>query len=288
VSEPWTVRRVVAWTRENFAARGIPSPRLDAELIVAHALAIDRVKLYLDLDRPLLPTELETIRALVARRRQREPITYILGRREFYGRDMIVTPDVLIPRPDTETLVEAALARMPAGAPARVLDLCTGSGCIAVTLLAERPEARATATDLSAAALAVARRNADQYAVSDRMALREGDLFAALSPDDAPYDVLVTNPPYLASSERAGLEADVRDHEPAMALFSPGDDGLDVVRAIARDAAHRVVPGGSILVEIGATQGAAAVAIFERAGFDQVGLVRDLGDRDRVVRAVRR
>lgn len=288
MSDPWTVRKVVTWTRDDFAARGIPSPRLDAELIVAHALGVDRVKLYLDLERPLVPEELDTIRGLVARRRHREPIAYILGRREFYGRDMIVTPDVLIPRPDTETLIEQALALMPEDADARVLDLCTGSGCIVVTLLAERPRARAIATDLSPAALSVARMNAERHAVAERVEWRQGDLYDALESGQEPFDLLVANPPYLAAAERIGLEPDVRDHEPGMALFSPGTDGLDLVRVIARGAASHLRPGGHVLVEIGASQGAAAASIFEGADFRDVTLARDLGDRDRVVRAVRK
>jgi release factor glutamine methyltransferase len=287
VSDAWTVRKVVAWTRDDFAARGIPSPRLDAELIVAHALSIDRVKLYLDLDRPLLPGELDIIRGLVARRRQREPIAYILGRREFYGREMIVTPDVLIPRPDTETLIEQALALLPADEDVRILDLCTGSGCIVVTLLAERARAQAVATDLSTAALEIARKNAAKHSVADRVTWGEGDLYAALETTEA-FDLVVANPPYLASSERAGLEPDVRDHEPGIALFAPGADGLDLVRGIVAGVEARLRSGGSLLVEIGATQGPAAAAIFAEAGLEDVSVVRDLGDRDRVVRGRRR
>ncbi|MFO0681323.1 MAG: peptide chain release factor N(5)-glutamine methyltransferase [Sandaracinus sp.] len=282
MSEVWTIRRIVKWITDDLAPRGIGSPRLDAELIVAEALGVDRVKLYLDLERPLSPTELATIRGLVARRRKREPMAYLRGRREFYGREMIVSPAVLVPRPETETLVELALAAMPADRELRVLDLCTGSGCIGVTLLAERPLARAVLTDLSAEALEIARRNADKHVVAERARFALGDLFAALEAAEPAFDVITANPPYIAESERAALEPDVRDFEPGLALFAP-DQGLAVVRRIARDAARGLVPGGVLFVEIGMTQGAATAEIFRAAGLVDVRVHADLGGRDRVV-----
>lgn len=282
MSEVWTIRRIVKWITDDLAPRGIGSPRLDAELIVAEALGVDRVKLYLDLERPLSPTELATIRGLVARRRKREPMAYLRGRREFYGREMNVSPAVLVPRSETETLVELALAAMPADRELRVLDLCTGSGCIGVTLLAERPLARAVLTDLSAEALEIARRNADKHVVAERARFALGDLFAALEAAEPTFDVITANPPYIAESERAALEPDVRDFEPGLALFAP-DQGLAVVRRIARDAARGLVPGGVLFVEIGMTQGAATAEIFRAAGLVDVRVHADLGGRDRVV-----
>jgi release factor glutamine methyltransferase len=282
MSEVWTLRRIVRWITDDLSARGIASPRLDAELIVAHALGVDRVKIYLDLERPLTPPELAAIRGLVARRRKREPMAYLRGRREFYGRDMIVSPDVLVPRPETETLVERALEWFAKDSTGRVLDLCTGSGCIVATLLAERPTWTGVGTDLSAAALAIARQNLERHGVSERAALHEGDLFAALPADTASFDLLVSNPPYLADAERAGLEPDVRDYEPAMALFAP-EEGLAFVRRIAEGAARVLVPGGRLLVEIGAGQGSAAASLFSRAGLEEVVVRSDLGGRDRVV-----
>lgn len=281
MTDVWTIRRIVKWIADDLTSRDIASPRLDAELIVAHALSFDRVKLYLDLDRPLSAPELADIRALLARRRKREPMAYLRGRREFYGRDMIVSPAVLVPRPDTETLVERALEILPKESAARVLDLCTGSGCIGVTLLAERPAITAVLTDLSRDALAIAKQNVDKYDLGARALLREGDLFAALEPGP-PFDLIVANPPYLATRERAELEPDVREYEPAMALFAP-DEGMAIVARIAEGSRAHLVPGGSLLLEIGASQGDIARAVFETAGLRDVRVHRDLGGRDRVV-----
>jgi release factor glutamine methyltransferase len=286
VSEVWTIRRMIRWITDDLAARGVGSPRLDAELIVALALQLDRVKLYLDLERPLSPPELAAIRALVARRRKREPMAYLRGRREFYGRDMIVSPAVLVPRPETETLVERALALLSPDTAARVLDLCTGSGCIGVTLLAERPKIEATLTDLSPDALTVAGQNAEKHAVAPRAHLRAGDLFGALEAGEPPFDLVVANPPYLAERERSEIEPDVRDFEPRVALFAD-DEGLAVVKRLAREVSSWLVPGGRVLVEIGAGQGAAARGIFESAGLGDVVVHADLGGRDRVVEGVR-
>ncbi len=286
MSETWTIRRMIRWIADDLAPRGIGSPRLDAELIVALALAVDRVRLYLDLDRPLNASELAEIRALVARRRKREPMAYLRGLREFYGRDMIVSPAVLVPRPDTETLVERALAILAKDSAARVLDLCTGSGCIGVTLLVERPGIHATLTDRSRDALAIAEQNAAKHAVTDRAAFCEGDLFDALAPALAPFDMIVANPPYLSDAERADLEPDVRDFEPGMALFA-GADGLSFVRRIATEASVQLAPGGHVLVEIGAGQGELARKAFEAAGWKDVVVHQDLGGRDRVVEGTR-
>ena len=173
---------MLAWITQDFQGLSISTARLDGELIVSHVLGLDRVRLYMELDRPLDPAELGAIKQLVVRRRKREPMAYILGRREFYRRSFEVTPAVLIPRPDTETLIERALALLPEDREVQVLDLCTGSGAIAITLAAERPRARVDATDLSEAALAVARRNAERLGVADRVAFAQGDLFAAVAP----------------------------------------------------------------------------------------------------------
>lgn len=213
-SRTWTIREVLDWAAQDFAGRGIESPRLDAELLVAKALGIDRVGLYLDLNRPLLEGERSAIRPLVTRRREREPVAYILGHRDFYGRRFAVTPDVLIPRPDTETLVEHALECIPQEAPCRVLDVGTGSGAIAVTIAAERPLATVTATDISEAALRVASKNAELHEVAARVRLEKADLLGGADQ----YDVIVSNPPYIASAEIKTLQAEVQEHEPIAAL----------------------------------------------------------------------
>jgi release factor glutamine methyltransferase len=288
VDSPWTVRRILSWTAQDFASRGLPSPRLDAEVLLAHALGADRVRLYLDLDRELGEDELAAMRALVARRRAREPVAYLVGRREFYGRPFSVSPAVLVPRPETETLVERALTLLPPGRPARVLDLCTGSGAIGLTLLAERPELRADLSDVSAAALGVARANALALGVADRARLFEGDLFEALPvpcPAADRYDLVVANPPYVAERDAPSLDPDVVSFEPRVALFA-GEDGLAIIARLVRGAPAWLVPGGTLLVEIGASQGEAARALARSSGgWSHVAVLQDLGRRDRVLEA---
>ena len=278
-SRTWTIREVLDWTAKDFAARGIESARLDAELLVAMALGTDRVGLYLDLNRPLIDQERSAIRPLVARRRDREPVAYILGHRDFYGRRFEVTPDVLIPRPDTETLVEHALPCIPKDAVCRVLDVGTGSGAIAVTLAAERPLAQVTATDISGAALKVASSNAKRLEVADRIRFVETNL---LSGEDQ-YDVIVSNPPYVTRSDMATLQVEVRDHEPATALEA-GEDGLDVVRALLTAAEPVTASGAQMLIEVGAGQAASVVKLAAaHDAWECVAAYLDLNRIERVV-----
>jgi len=278
-SRTWTIREVLEWATEDFAARGIESPRLDAELLVAKALGIDRVGLYLDLNRPLVDRERSAIRPLVARRREREPVAYILGHRDFYGRRFSVTPEVLIPRPDTETLVEHALRCIPEDAACRVLDVGTGSGAIAVTLAAERPLAFVTATDISQAALEVAACNAERLGVEARVRFERADLLNGAEQ----YDVIVSNPPYIAQSEIETLQAEIRDHEPIAALEA-GEDGLDVVRALLPAAEPVTASGAQMLIEIGAGQAVSVVDFAAgRTAWQPVAVYPDLNRVERVV-----
>jgi release factor glutamine methyltransferase len=277
----WTIRSLLAWIAQDFSGLGISSPRLDAELLIGAALGLARVKLYLDLDRPLAPDELAKVRALVVRRRKREPVAYIVGEREFYRRSFEVTPAVLIPRPDTETLIERALELMPEDSPTRVLDLCTGSGAIAVTLAAERPQARVTATDLSAVALDVARRNAMRHGVAERSEFLEGDLFAPLTAA-ARFELIVANPPYIAEAEIDTLQAEIKEFEPRMALAS-GPDGLSHLQRLCARAAAFLPPGGAVLFELGQGQADRVREWLEAAGFVDVAAHKDLGGIERVV-----
>lgn len=281
MAEPWTVRRIVAWIQADLTKRGLENARLDADLIVAHALQQKRIALYLDLDRPLMEAELSGIRKLVERRRAFEPMAYILGEREFFGRPFEVTRDVLIPRPDTETLVEQALVALRAGPEGRVLDLCTGSGAVAVTLAAELAERSVLATDISPPALAVAARNAARNGVTERVELRAGDLFGALEEGER-FAAITINPPYIGAHEMAGLDPDVRDHEPHLALDA-GADALSFYRRIAAEAARFLVPDGSVLVEVGHTQAQEVSALFEAHGLADVRRAKDLAGIERVV-----
>jgi len=278
-SRTWTIRDVLEWATQDFAGRGIVSPRLDAELLVAKALETDRVGLYLDLNRPLVDQERSAIRPLVARRREREPVAYILGHRDFYGRRFKVTPDVLIPRPDTETLVDHALECIPEDAASRVLDVGTGSGAIAVTIAAERPLALVTATDISEAALKVASENAKQLEVANRIRFEHANLLSGVEQ----YDVIVSNPPYIAQSEMAALQAEIREHEPIAALEA-GEDGLDVVRALLSASEPATASGAQMLIEIGATQAVSVVAFAaEHTAWQPVAVYPDLNRIERVV-----
>ncbi len=273
------MRRILAWMQQDFAARGIESARLDAELLLAKALDLPRMNLYLDLDRPLAPEERSAARDLVQRRRTREPVAYILGERAFYKHTFVVSPAVLVPRPDTETLVERALARLEEDAEGPMLDVGTGSGCIGLSLLAERPELVADLVDLSPDALDVARRNAERLAVAERARFLEGDL---LAPAAGPYALITSNPPYLREDELGDVEADVRDHEPHLALVA-GVDGLEAHRRLAAGAGAHLRPGGALLLEVGAGQAQDVKALLASAGFRTLAVHRDLGGVERVV-----
>jgi len=267
--EAWTPLRLIAWTQGFFAKGGVDAPRLTAEILLAHALSCDRVRLYLDFDKPLGAPELAAYRELVRRRVAGEPTAWLTGRREFLGRPFRVDPRVLVPRPETELVVEAALDLLPEGGAA--LDLCTGSGCIAVSLSLSRPGARVVATELSPGALAMARENAS--ALGAAVELLEGDLYAPL-PADLRFDLVVSNPPYVPAGEIDGLSREVR-REPRVALDG-GPDGLDVTRRIVAGAPARLRPGGALVIEMHETHVATLPALCLAAGFAEATVHRDL------------
>jgi release factor glutamine methyltransferase len=261
----------------RLAAAGVEDPRRDARRLLAHAIGIAPDSLAAHLGRSLSDAEHTRFEAAVARRARRQPVSQIVGVRAFRGRDFEVTPDVLDPRADTETLVDLALA-----APfARVLDLGTGSGAILVTLLAERPEASGLGVDLSPDALEVAGRNAARHGVADRARLVHSDWFAGV---EGRFDLIVSNPPYISAAELPGLDPEVRAWEPRLAL-SGGIDGLDAYRVIAAGAAARLLPGGRLLLETGAGQGAGVSALLGEAGLAGIACHDDLAGRHRVVSA---
>jgi release factor glutamine methyltransferase len=279
MSDTWTIRKVLTWTTQHFEKRGVDAPRLTTEVLLAHVLKTTRVRLYVDLDRPMEKTELTTFRALIERRMGGEPTQYLTGVREFYNRPFKVDPRVLIPRPETELLVEAALHRLPRDAPGTALDVCTGSGCLAISLAAERPQATVLATDLSPDACALARENAQALGVADRVTVLQGDLYAPLPPD-ARFDVVVSNPPYIATGEIAGLSPEVR-REPRMALDG-GPDGLVLLRKVIQGARRVLKPGGLLALEMGETQGEAVKALLQAAGYEDARVEKDLERRDRL------
>lgn len=279
MAETWTVVQLLRWTADYFNGKEIESGRLEAELLLAHTLDLDRVGLYLHFDRPLTPAELADFRAKVQRRARREPVQYILAETEFWSLPLQVGPDVLIPRSDTEVLVEEALQHLQQGG--SMLDVGTGSGAIAIAVAAERPAVDVTAIDCSRPALTVARANAERHGLSGRITCREGDLAALPA---GPYDLVVSNPPYIAEPEWAGLMAEVRDHEPRIALHG-GIDGLDAYRHLARQAMTVLKPGGWLLVEVGAGQADAVRELFEQAGLSALGVRKDYAGIARVVYA---
>jgi release factor glutamine methyltransferase len=275
--ETWTVRSLLVWAREWLAKRGVENPRLDAELLLASALGCDRIRLYIDGEKPLSPEELARFKPLLQRRGAREPVAYILGVKEFYGRPFAVGPGVFIPRPETELLVQLALEALPPDG--RVLDLCAGSGAIGVTIAAERPQARVDLVEASPEAAAFARANAERHAPG-RAQVHEGDLFAAL-PAPGRYHAVVSNPPYVPLRDKPRLAREL-DHEPAMALFS-GDDGLSVIRRLTGAARGWLEPGGLFAVEIDPAQADETRELFEANGFIGVKVQRDLAGLPRHV-----
>jgi release factor glutamine methyltransferase len=282
----WTVMDVLRWTTSRFEERGIPTPRLDAEILVAHALSVPRLQLYVQFDRPLLPPELAAIRELVKRRQAGESVAYVVGKKEFFGLDFEVDARVLVPRPDTETLVDEALERIgrapvPDAPAPRVADVGTGSGAIPVVLAKQRPDAAVFAADVSPDALAVARANAARHGVT--ITFVEGDLDAPLRAH-APFDLVTANLPYVRTGDLAGLAPEVRA-EPSLALDG-GADGLEIVRRLVAAAPALLAPGGALVLEIGAGQAEETARLCEAAGLTDVRKRRDLGAVERVVSAV--
>ncbi len=280
----WTTLAVLDWTTQRFTEAGIAGARLEAQLLLAHVLKCTRTQLYMGFDKPLADAELAGYRALIKRRLGGEPVAYLLGEHEFWGLPVYVDPNVLVPRPDTETVVEVARAtRADRSAPCRVLDLCTGSGAIALGLAKELPAAQIIATEISEAAAAIAVRNVERNQFTGRIEVRRGDLFAPVAGEQ--FDLIVSNPPYIATAVIATLSAEVKK-EPVLALDG-GADGLVFYDRICGEAMTYLAPGGALVVEHGYDQAEAVRARFERAGFTDVTLVHDLAKQPRVTWARR-
>ncbi|MEM8758064.1 MAG: peptide chain release factor N(5)-glutamine methyltransferase [Planctomycetota bacterium] len=295
--ETWTTRRLLAWMTEAFAAKGLDSPRLSAEVLLAHVIGCDRLRLYMDVDRPASEIERGALRDLVQRANNHEPVQYLTGEAWFFGMRLKVDQRVLIPRPATETIVEAVLHHCKSrpgfggktGEGALIADIGTGSGAVALALAKHLPGARLVATDISADALRVARENAERLEMTDRIEFIEGDLLTALSAhpsagQEGELSFLVSNPPYIPDDEWDAVEPNVREHEPTLALRG-GMDGLALVRPLLTDGPALVRHGGLVLVELAASRADEAATLAKAAHpSSRVELLRDLEGHDRVIR----
>jgi release factor glutamine methyltransferase len=281
--EVWTIARVLRWAAEDLSRRGVTgSARLDAELLLSHATGLDRVRLIVDSARPLAPDELTRFRELHARRRRSEPVAYILGEREFYGLRFSVNQHVLIPRPDTEILVNVALERTRRlHLFGRALDVCTGSGCVAIAFAKERPTWFVTGSDISEPALEVARKNALELGAIWNVDFRQSDLFAGIASEPR-FDLITANVPYIPDDEVATLTPDIKNHEPHLALCG-GADGLAILRRLVKAAPGWLAPGGVLALEVGAEQAERVAKGLAAYRFTEVQRDRDYAGIERVV-----
>lgn len=275
----WTIGALLQWTQQYFAGKGIDSPRLDAEILLAHVLHKERIYLYAHYDEPMNPQELAAYRELVKKRANRYSVAHILGTQPFMGLDFKVNEDVLIPRPETEMLVESVVAAAEGTAPS-IVDIGTGSGAIVLSLLHYLPQANGIGVDISPKALAIAAENGKALDLDGRVTWIESDLFTNVP--QGPYDWIVSNPPYLTQHDMEELQPEVR-HDPALALYG-GDDGLDIYRRLAKESPAFVKRGGHCIVEIGAGQTQDVSAIFTADGaYEHEKTVKDYGGIERVL-----
>jgi len=289
--EPWTILKLIRWTDERFRKEGLSTPRLDAEVLLAAALGVSRVKLYTHFDQPVLPEELTRFKGMIQRRLKREPVAYIIGQREFWSLPFKVTRDVLIPRPETEILVAESIKLFSSGAfqddHPQILEIGTGSGAISISLAMDLSSVAVVATDISAKALAVAAENAARHQVSHRIQFLRGDLFSPL-PKGAKFHLILSNPPYIARSQFSDLPPDVRDFEPPLALDG-GEDGLEFYRRAFPQVSDFLLPGGWLFTEIGADQDRDILQIVsQNQALDEFGFIPDLAGIKRVFKVRKR
>jgi release factor glutamine methyltransferase len=283
--DAWTVARILEWTTGHLKKHGSASPRLDAELLLAHTRKCARIQLYVQHSQIVTDAQRAVMRDLVQRRAAAEPVAYLIGRREFFSLDFEVTRDTLIPRPETETLVLEALELAKVIESPRVLDVGTGTGCVAIALVKQRPGLEATAVDISEGALVVAARNAAKHGVQSRVTLLKSDLFGAI-PATTRFHLIVSNPPYIGDEELADLPPDVRLHEPHSALLA-GPKGMTVLARLAREAAAYLEPDGWLLMELDPDQASAVESLLKEQRFRDVRTVKDPAGRLRVAIARR-
>ena len=286
VADSWTILRIILWSAEYLTGKGVEAGRLDSEWLLSTALGVDRLQLYLQYDRPLSSDEREAFKPLLHRRASREPLQYIIGRTGFRELELKTDPRVLIPRPETEVLVQEVLdwASAGRGGLGRVWDMGTGTGAVALSLVSEGACTRIVATDVSPQALSVAADNAERYDVGGIVEFRKGSLFEPLDEGEE-FDVIVSNPPYIAEGEKGELEPEVRDWEPREALFA-GEDGLDVIRQLVAGALEYLLPGGLLALECGVGQAELIAADLNETGaFTAVRIRPDLTGAPRFVTA---
>lgn len=289
--DDWTIKKLLDWMVGNFTEKKIDSPRLTAELLLSFVLEMERIELYMHFDRPVKKPQLDTLHSLVKRCTENEPVQYLTGRCEFYSLSLAVGPECLIPRPETELLVEKAIEFLR-GRQGRqyVCDLCTGSGCAAVAIAKNFADVKIAATDVSDKALAVAARNVAKYKLEEKIELLQGDLFEPIigQLDVKEFDLIVCNPPYVSRAEYEKLDAKVRNYEPKLALDG-GADGLDVHRKVAAGAGGYLKKNGALLLEIGFAQGLAVQKLLEDTdAFGPIKIEKDFNNNDRIAAAIRK
>lgn len=279
----WNVIELLEWTTDYFEKHNISNPRLDAEVLLGHILEKSRLKLYLDFDMPVYQEHLSVFRELIKRRIALTPISYLINRKEFMSLDFYVDERVLIPRPETEFIVETIL-KTNSGTPQRVLEIGTGSGVIATTLAVNEPEWEIIATDICQDALDVAKKNRDVHECTDRISLLHGDLFDPIQElNTSNFNWIVSNPPYVMSGDNNDLSPDVREHEPHIALFA-GEDGLSIIRRLISESPSYLNPGGKLIFEIGDTQGNPVQELInEQPIYDDSQIIKDYAGKNRVV-----
>jgi release factor glutamine methyltransferase len=280
-NEVWTIGSLLKWTQQYFSTKGVESPRLDAEVLLSHILQKERIYLYVHFDEPLEGAELARFREMVKQRVKRVPVAYIIGEREFMGLPFKVSPAVLVPRPDTEILVEAVIKELGEKTDTVFADIGTGSGAIVLSILKNIENAQAAAVDISADALAIAKENAERLELSARVDFFQGDLYEPVR--GRIFDAIVSNPPYIPDADIEGLEPEVREHEPYGALAG-GVDGLDFYRKLVKEGAELLRPGGFIAFEVGIHQAEAVAALADvDSAFSKTKIVKDYAGIDRVV-----
>jgi len=281
----WTIQKLLNWITEHFTEKGIDAPRLSAELLLSHVLSLKRIELYTKFDKIISKQQLDNLHELVKRAGENEPVQYLAGKTEFYSLELEVNRDCLIPRPETELLVERAIEFLRGRSGQQlVCDLCTGSGCIAIAIAKNFENVKIIATDISDSALSVAAKNMEKYQLKDTIELFGGDLFEPLIPqmDECKFDIIVCNPPYVSSMEYEKLDKNVIDYEPKIALFA-GADGLGVYRRIIEKMDDFLKKDSALMLEIGYSQGQAIRELLEKSGsFAEITIEKDFSNNDRI------